>query len=174
MLFRSTINTVSGGRGVGASESTFNDCTITIDTVNSHSTGITDNGIYGGTFNNCAIAFNTIDGANGSGIVSRKSTFNNCVITVDTANNNSVSNGTFNNCAIAFNTIGRYGYGVFGGTFNNCAITINTIEDTNGVGVSNDARVRLYLTKIKCSIITDLSSTSGKLNILNDTVFHAS
>ena len=42
------------------------------------------------------------------------------------------------------------------------------------IGIKDVSSVVLYFTYIKCSAITSLSNTAGKLNVLNDTVFHAS
>ena len=178
-----SIGTVSGS-GIGISGGTFTNCIISIDTISG------DRGIYRGTFNNCTISIGTVSGS-GSGIdggtfnnciisigtVSGKfgisgGTFNNCVITINTVSSgNGVYGGTFNNCIITINTVSS-GNGVYGGTFNNCIITINTVSSGNGV--HNRSGVKLYLTHIKCTAITSLSNTGGKLNVLNDTVLHAS
>ena len=64
------------------------------------------------------------------------------------------------------------GRGINGGTFNNCTITINTIS--GGIGINDSTAVKLYLTRINCATIKNLSNTGGKLNVLNNTVLHAS
>ena len=107
-----------------------------------------DSGIDGGTFNNCTITINTVSGGMG------------------------ISGGTFNNCNITISTVNNSGRGIYGGTFNNCTITIDTIS--SGTGINNRTGVKLHLTYIKCSAVTDLSSTGGKLNVLNNTVLHTS
>ena len=82
-----------------------------------------------------------------------------------------IKEATLNNSTINIGTVNN-GYCIYGGTLNNCTITIETVN--NGYGIYNDSKVVLYLTYIKCSAITSLNDTSGKLNVLNDTVFHAS
>ena len=62
--------------------------------------------------------------------------------------------------------------GISNGTFNNCTITIKKIN--NGTGIRDVSSVVLYFTHIKCSAITSLSNTEGKLNVLNNTVLHVS
>ena len=153
------INTVSG---TGVSNGTFNNCTIVIDTVNS------GRGINSGTFNDCTIVIGTVN--SGRGIDS--GTFNDCTININTVNSGrGISGDTFNNCTININTVNSDGAGVGNGTFNNCIININTVS---GTGVSNKININLYLTRIQCAAITDLSNTEGKLNVLNNTVLHAS
>lgn len=179
------ITTINGGRGIGLG--TFSDCIITIGTISSNSRGIN-----GGTFNDCTIGIDTVNGTDGYGIIN--STFNDCTITIGTVNNigrgivdstfNSctinintigiyvygITNSTFNDCAITIDTINADGYGIFSGTFNDCAIGINTV---NGTSIRNNSSVYLYLTRIVCSAITitNLSSITGKVNVLNDTSF---
>ena len=82
-----------------------------------------------------------------------------------------IPEGIYNNCTITIGTV-KGGTGIGGGTLNNCTITIGTVN--GGTGISDDASVVLYLTYIKCSAITSLSNTTGKLNVLNGTVLHAS
>ena len=113
-------------------------------------------------------------------------------ISVNTANGFTISNGTFNNCTISIGTVIGSGVGVNGGNFNNCTISIGTVNNggitrgnfnnctisietvSSGYGVNNSFSVVLYFTYIKCSATTNLSNTGGKLNVLNDTVLHAS
>jgi hypothetical protein len=178
-----TIETINSGNGVDSG--TFNNCTITIETINSGNgvdSGTFNNctisfgtinydnyGVYGGTFSNCTISFGTISYGNGVG----NGTFNNCIITIETISYGigGIRNGTFNNCIITIETINS-GNGVDSGTFNNCTISFGTINSDHSI--RNASAVVLYLTYIKCSATTDLSSTGGKLNVLNDTVLHAS
>ena len=82
-----------------------------------------------------------------------------------------IKEATLNNSTINIGTL-HNSDGIYGGTLNNCTITIKTVN--NGYGIYDDSSVVLYLTYIKCSAITSLSNTAGKLNVLNDTVFHAS
>ena len=157
-----TIDTVIGGdRGINGG--TCNNCTITIDTVN----GI---GLYNGKYNNCTITITTVSGsASTNGIQS--SVLNNCTITINTISSGiCINSGFYRNCTIAINTVNG-GYGISSGTCNDCAITITTVN--GGHGIRNANNVILYLTQIKATSITDLSSTGGKLNILNDTILHA-
>ena len=159
-----SINTVSGG-GIGINGGTFNNCTIII--------GTASESIRNGTFNNCII---TIDTVIDHGIGIRNGTFNNCTITINTVNGSGIGigSGTFNNCTIIIGTISgsSNGRGINGGTFNNCTITINTIS--GGIGINDSTAVKLYLTRINCATIKNLSNTGGKLNVLNNTVLHAS
>ena len=155
-----SIDTVSGG-GIGIRNGTFNNCTITI--------GTATESIRNGTFNNCTITIGTVS-EHGIGI--RNGTFNNCTITIGTVSGSGIGigSGTFNNCTIIINTVS--GVGINGGTFNNCTITIGTVS--GGSGINNHTNVILYLTQIKATNVTNLSSTGGKLNVLNNTVLHAS
>ena len=183
-----TIKTIRGGTGVngvngvtfnncsinietansiyGIYNSTFNNCTINIKTVSSNRYGISN-----GTFDNCTITIETVDG----GIGISTGTLNNCTITIKTirggAGVNGVNGVTFNNCSINIETVDG-GTGIYYGTFDNSTITIKTVN--SGTGIRDVSSVVLYLTYIKCSAITSLSNTAGKLNVLNDTVFHAS
>ena len=162
--------------GHGISAGTFNNCTINISTVGNGSYGIS-----AGTFNNCTINI----GMNGIGIYGgvgiSAGTFNNCTINISTVgkallvsgNGLGVNGGTFNNCAINVNTVDSGGIGVNNGTFNSCTIIIGTVSD-GGVGITDVGKVDLNLTHIRCTAITSLNNTSGKLNILNGTVLHAS
>ena len=156
-----SINTVTSGTGIGGG--TFNNCIISIDTVNNY-------GISGGTFDNCIISIGT---TNNRGI--NNGTFNNCTISIDTVNSgDGIGSGTFNNCTIIINKVNSGG-GIGVGTFNNCTIIINKVN-TNGpnYGISNDEGVILNLTYIRCTAVTNLSNTGGKLNVLNSTILHAS
>ena len=188
-----TIKTVgvNSNKCYGIRDCTLNTCTFTIETVTN------GNGIFGGTLDNCTINIGTV--TDGYGIYG--GTLNNCTITIKTLGVNSINvfgiyNGALNNCTINIGTVGGacgirdctlntctitietvkggsgYGYGIYGGTLNNCTITIKTVN--NGYGIYDDSSVVLCLTYIKCSAITSLSNTAGKLNVLNDTVFHAS
>ena len=158
-----TITTVSGG-GRGINGGTYSNCTIAIDTVNS---GI---GVYSGKYDNCVVTITTVSGsANSNGI--QAGVLNNCTININTISYGiCINSGFYRNCTIAINTING-GYGISSGTCNDCTITIPTIN--GGHGIRNANNVILYLTQIKATSITDLSSTGGKLNILNDTVLHA-
>ena len=159
-----SINTVSGGRGIDSG--TFNNCTVIIDTVNYNG-----NGIRGGTFNNCIITVRTTTGGS-QGIDG--GTFNNCTVIIDTVTNSGrgIHGGTFNNCIIIIDTVND-GSGIYKGTFNNCIITVNTMVG-NSIGIYNNIDVVLYLTRINATNVTSLSNTGGKLNVLNNTVLHAS
>ena len=118
------------------------------------------------------ISIETVSG--GYGI--KEATFNNCTINIGPVSvGYGINNCTLNTCTITIETVkggSGYGYGIYGGTLNNCTITIKTVN--NGYGIYDDSSVVLCLTYIKCSAITSLSNTAGKLNVLNDTVFHAS
>ena len=158
-----TITTVSGG-GRGINGGTYSNCTITIDAVNS---GI---GFYNGKYDNCVITITTVSGgASSNGI--QAGVFNNCTININTISGGiCINSGFYRNCTIVINTVNG-GYGISSGTCNDCAITILTVN--GGHGIRNANNVILYLTQIKATSITDLSSTGGKLNILNDTILHA-
>ena len=174
-----TIETVSG---IGISNGTYNNCTITIKTVNSgtdcfnnvtlnnctiYIEALSGDGING-TLNNCTITIKTvISGAKGIGI----GTFDNCTITIKTLRGIGIFGGIFDNCTIIFETVTSSGRGVDSGTFNNCNFAIETVN--GGIVINNDSIVVLYFTYIKCTGISSLSNTGGKLNILNDTVFHS-
>ena len=180
-----TIETVNDGYGI--TKGTLNNCTITIKTVNY---AYNDYGISNCISDNCTITIETVNG--GVGIIN--GTLNNCTITIKTSTNNSqdIYNATLNNCTINIGTVNG-GYGIRGvtltnstitietvdggqviydGTYNNSTITIKTVN--SGTSIRDVSSVVLYLTYIKCSAITSLSNTAGKLNVLNDTVFHAS
>ena len=161
------ISTVSNGFGSYAG--TFNNCTFTIEKVTNGSKGFSDC-----AFNNSTITIKTTTKSRGI----TNCTFNNCTITietVDTVNNDNNSfgifDGTFNNCTITIKTVDN-SIGISNGTFNNCTITIEKVN--SGTGIRNTSNIYLYFTYIKCSAITSLSDTKGKLNVLNDTVLHAS
>ena len=171
------INTVYSDGGYSASGidgGIFNNCTIDINTIHGDVYGV--RGIYNGTFNNCTISISTV-GEKGSGIYSG-GTFNNCTISIGTVNNYGISGssyggGTFNNCTISIDTINK-GSGIYsGGTFIYCTISISTVNNYS-MGIANNEYNILYLTRIKCTATTDLSGTGGKLNVLNNTVVHAS
>ena len=178
-----SIDTISSGTGINVG--IFNTCIISIDTMSSGNIGIND-----GTFDNCTISFSTVNGAN-----INDGTFNNCIISFDNPINNvGIANGTFNNCTISFdNSIKSYGigdgtfndcnisiysvndsssFGIYRGTFNSCIISIGAVS--GGTGVRNNSSVVLYLTRVICSSISSLSSTSGKVNVLNSAVLHMS
>ena len=133
-------------------------------------------GIYSGTLNNCTINIKKVGDIGSSGYGIKEATLNNCIITIELVHeSNGIYGGTLNNCTINIKKVGgdsSYGYGIYSGTLNNCIITIELV--TKGYGIHDDSSVVLYLTYIKCSAITSLSNTAGKLNVLNDTVFHAS
>lgn len=158
-----TIDTVDGGPGINGG--TYRNCIIAINTVNSN------RGVYGGIYNNCVITINTVgSGASTNGVQS--GVYNNCTIIIDTVNGGlGINTGFYRNCTIAINTVNG-GYGISGGTFNDCDITVTTIN--SGGGIRNTNTVSLCLTQIKATSITDLSKTVGKLNVLNDTILHAS
>lgn len=183
-----SIDTVNSG-GDGISSGTFNSCNISINIVNGDDS--VARGVGGGTLNNCYIYIDAIIGDVGIGIYGKlnncnisintasgsrginDSNCNNCNISITTVTNNSygINSGIFNNCSISINkTNGVYGIG--SGIFNNCTIFITTVS--GGYGIYNNTGVKMYLTYIKCSAITDLSGTGGKLNVLNNTVLHTS
>ena len=72
---------------------------------------------------------------------------------------------------IYIGTVSNNGTGINEGTYRNCTITIETVN--SGIAIENVSTVILYLSYIKCSKITSLSNTAGKLNILNNTVFNS-
>lgn len=160
-----SINAVSGSGTAGVYKSTCNDCIISINTISSGYEGFSYS-----TCNNCTISFATI--SNGTGF--DYGAYNNCTISISTISGSGkgFSYGNFNNCTISISTVSG-GYGVRYGTFNNCTISISTVS-SGSTGVYNGSNVKLYLTHIICTATTDLSSTGGKLNVLNDTVLHAS
>ena len=133
-------------------------------------------GIYSGTLNNCTINIKKVGNISSSGNGIKEATLNNCIINIELVQeSNGIYGGTLNNCTINIKTVGGesiIGYGIYSGTLNNCIITIELV--TKGYGIHDDSSVVLYLTYIKCSAIPSLSNTAGKLNVLNDTVFHAS
>ena len=177
-----TIKTIQG-IGVFANKGTINNCTVTIETAFGHIS-------YNSTFNNCTVTVKKINGGYGfnnstlknctiiietaSGYTAFNSgTSNNCTITVGTLSSGKCfNNSTLKNCTITVETVSGDS-AIYSGTINNCTITFGTISD-NSVGISNSDSVFLYFTYIKCSAITSLNNTRGKLNVLNDTVLHAS
>lgn len=183
-----SINTVGSG-GAGINNGTFTNSIISITSVS----GFTSRGILGGTFINSTISIDKI-GSYSAGIGPSK--FINSTISFGTVTGGSCINGgtfisstisfgtlsggsgitnanalNFYNSIISFDTI-TGGTGVYGGYFTNSTISIDTL--TGGTGINNANTVDLYLTRIVCWDITNLSNTDGKLNILNDTVLHAS
>lgn len=151
--------------GLGVDGGTYNDCAIKIGTVSGEGLGV-----YHGDYNNCTITIGTVSGDGSDGV--NLCTCRDCIIKIGTVNidTNGIYDCVLSNCAIAIGTV--KGDGIAKNTLNNCTITISTIN--GGSGILNTSSVYLYLTRIICSAITDLSSTSGKLNVLNNTVFHAS
>ena len=181
------IDTVNG-KGINTNN-TFNNCVINIGTVNNKSVGlegsvfnhcvinigtVNDNGVgtHGSIFNNCDIRIATV---NNMGNGTKGSSFHSCDIRITTVNSygNGINDSAFNNCIIAINTVNDNGYGIESGAFRNCVIAINTVNG-NSRGIQNIGLVYLYLTCISCATVTNLSNTGGKLNVLNDTVLHAS
>lgn len=159
-----TIGTVNNSYGIASI--TFNNCTITINTVNG------GYGINDSTFNNCTIRIDTVNNGYGIGDTVGRGTFNNCIIRIGTVSGgDGIGNSKFNNCTITINIVSG-GNGISGSTFNDCIIRIGTVN--NGNGIKNSTEIMLYLTQIRCSAVTNLSNTRGKLNVLNDTVLHAS
>ena len=163
-FYISTVN-----NGFGSYAGIFNNCTFTIEKVTNGSKGFSDC-----VFNNSTITIKTTTKSRGI----TQCTFNNCTITietVDTVNNDNNSfgifDGIFNNCTITIKTVDN-SIGISNGTFNNCTITIEKVN--SGTGIRNTSNIYLYFTYIKCSAITSLNDTRGKLNVLNDTVLHAS
>ena len=192
------INLIKSPVAFGITGGTFNDCTVSIYTINDSNVGIFD-----GTFNNCAINIGMLDGYGAHGIHSGNynncdiiinlikssvafgitgGTFNNCTIIIGTINDSNVGidDGTFNNCAINIHTISggmTSTYGIGSGTYNNCNILIGAvIYEVDGIttAIKNHESVTLRHTSITCSAVTNLDNTTGKLNILNDAVLHAS
>ena len=161
-----TINIGTVDDGYGISKGTLNNCTITIKTVNY---AYADYGISNCIADNCTITIETVNG----GIGVNRGTLNNCTITIKTSTNNGqdIYGGIYNNCTITIETVSN-GDGICEATLNKCTINIGTVN--GGTGIRDDSNVVLYFTYIKCSAITSLSNTAGKLNVLNDTVFHAS
>ena len=177
-----TIKTIKG-LGVFAHGGTLNNCTVTIETAMGpvfyngtlKNCTVTVKNIMSGygfnasTLNNCTIIIGTSKGAtsfNGS-------TINNCTITFKTVSSGKgINNSTLKNCTITFGTVSS-STGIYSGTITNCTITFETVS-SDGVGISNSNSVYLYFTYIECSAITSLNDTRGKLNVLNDTVLHAS
>ena len=160
------IGTVSGG-GTSIFNCISDNCTITIKTVNS------GYGIDGSTLNNCTIKIATVSGDASivNSIVNCIS--DNCTINIGTVSGgHGIFSGTYNNCTIKIGTVSG-GYGIYGGTYNNCTIKIGTVSG-GGTCIHDNLLVNLNLTYIKISEITSLSNTYGKLNIVNDTVLHAS
>ena len=183
------IGEVSGSYGTYGG--TFSTCAITIGTVNS-------SGIGNGTFSNCSVKIDIISSGINSNYGIYNNTFNNCSIKIDVVSNNvnsnyGISNNILNNCSVKIGTVGGDSYGINTGTFSNCDITIDTVSgygidaiyfincsikigkvNSGGSGISDNSRVAFYLTRIECTAVTGLSNTNGKLNVLNDTIFHAS
>lgn len=121
--YNTTINSIKTKISIDTSTSgivdgTFNNCNITINTVN-------DKGIKSGTFNNCTININIINN-NGVGI----------------------NGGVFNNCTIVINEVNNNGEGAHGGTFNGCRVYITTVDNGNGVRGSSFHGCRVYITTV--------------------------
>ena len=93
-------------------------------------------------------------------------------ITIGKVSGTGITNGAFDNCTITIGEVSNHGTGITNGILDNCTITIETVI-SGGTGITNGTAVVLYLTYIKCYGISSLSNTRGKLNILNDTVFHS-
>ena len=183
------IGEVSGSYGTYGG--TFSTCAITIGTVNS-------SGIGNGTFSNCSVKIDIISSGINSNYGIYNNTFNNCSIKIDVVSNNvntnyGISNNILNNCSVKIGTVGGDSYGINNSTFSNCDITIDTVSgygidaiyfincsikigkvNSGGSGISDNSGVAFYLTRIECTAVTGLSNTNGKLNVLNDTIFHAS
>lgn len=124
-----TINTVNGD---GIDSGSFNNCKIYISKVSSNGYGI-----HGGIFNNCTIDIGTV---NGEGYGIHGGIFNNCNIYITTIDNNGhgICSGSFHNCNIYITTVDRYGNGIHDSAFNNCIIAINTVNG-NGYGIESGA-----------------------------------
>ena len=178
-IFNCTLNTctitiktvgVNSNKCYGIRDCTLNTCTINIGTVHN------GDGIFGGTLDNCTITIKTLGGNGNYAYGIYNSTLNNCTINIGTVGVAcGIKDAILNTCTITIETVkggSGYGHGISGGTLNNCTITIETVN--NGYGIYNESKIALYLTYIKCSAITSLSDTAGKLNVLNDIVFHAS
>lgn len=165
--------------GVGITNGEFNNCIIHFNSVKG-----TGSIISGGVFNNCSISIELIgvDEKLDSSYGISGGVFNNCSVIINTICYGSAFNGTsiLNFCLITIETINYTGssgwainaYGLSKCTCNTCVVNINTV--TRGTGVSNNSNVTLNNTNIKCTDLSNLNKTSGKLNILNDTVLHAS
>lgn len=166
-----TITTISNQSLGTYGDKNINHCTITIGLIQNSAIGFD-----GGTINNSTITIDSISNS-GYGVFGdiNRITFNNCTIFfggVNGVNSIGIEYATFNHCDVIIDGgVVDTSYGIDHATFNNCNITIG---GANSSSIENGSDVVLYLTLIKCSAITDLSSTSGKLNVLNDTVFHAS
>ena len=96
----------------------------------------------------------------------------NCDISMGTIDGFAINNGIFTNCTIHLGTINKVG--IYGGTYNECHIKIDTIGSSATIDIANASSTVFNLTRIECSSITNLNNTSGKLNILNGSVFHTS
>ena len=169
------IETVNGG--IGVSNGNFYNCTINLGTINNNGIGV-GGGVSGsGSFHNCTINIKTINGEDYNNGVSGGN-FYNCIINFGTISGDKglgigSDGGGFHNCTINIKTVGNKGRGIGGGIFYNCTINVETVNN-GGIGIKNHSYITLYLTHIKCSAVTDLSNTRGKLNILNNTVLHTS
>ena len=118
------------GGGVFCSDTTpvITNCTISLN-----SAGGWGGGIFYGTVNNCMISMNSAN--NGGGTF--YGTVNNCAISGNSAGNNGGGTwvGIVNNCTISGNSAGKWGGGTFQGTVNNSIIYYNSaLSDANRLG----------------------------------------
>ena len=127
------------------------------------------------TFNNC----NIIIGSNyGYGINS--GTFDNCKIEIkSTPTGTDIGydkyNTKFYNCRIYIRfDNGTADHGIVGGVFNNCYISGSSRLGQTTPQVKNTSDITFNFTDIEDAYTTTLSSTQGKMNILNGVVFHTS
>lgn len=180
------INIGSVTVGIAIYDGFFNNCTINMSSISGH-------GIEGGTFNNCIINVDSIN----DGVLVLSGNLNGCNITIKTLVGNGTRGGIFNNCNINIETINRsfeVSRGINGGTFNNCNVIIGTINNGNGVGIGifnncaisiseiasghsgilNTTTIVLCLTNISSPNVSNINATGGKLNVVNNSILHAS
>lgn len=168
------INTIYENNGID--NGTFNNCAIHIDMLDGY--GV--HGIHSGNFKNCDIIINHIKISVAFGIAG--GIFNNCTVSIYTISDSNIGiyDGTFNNCAINIDTISggmTSTYGIGSGTYNKCDILIDKVISEAGgttTAINNHRSITLRHTSITCSAVTNLNNTTGKLNILNNAVLHAS
>jgi len=145
-------------------------------------------GIQNGKYKNCIIngktggAYNNIE----SGVIIGGE-FENCTIDIPRIIGTSVgsnikygigiSGGTFTNCKIKVGYTSVVGgsacYCIRKGIFYNCYLEMK--KGTNAISISDNSDVSLSFCRITVLNVTpSLSNTDGKLNILNNSVLHAS
>jgi hypothetical protein len=162
-LHNCTLASNRSGNGGGTRDCYLYDCTLTGNYTFGENRG---GGGYGSTFNNCVLTTNSA----GEGGGAFAGTLNNCLVSSNSASTRGGGSceSTLNRCTLTRNSA-RNGGGAYSGTLNNCALLTNSADYVGGGACSSTLK---SCTVISNSATLDSSGGTYSSTLINCIVYY--